>query len=633
MIGSMKNGHYEMSETQFEEMKDFYKKLGYNPSQVKTLTDNCFGIKVKVSKNAQYREDWSFPVVYNNVSEGGIFRGMPPRSVSMMGGIMPNKSMPSSNPIQAVMNKISINPGANKMPQGIRSNANSYSAGESSMDFMAAPAPMPMGAQHMMSRQNMMQMPLMETEAMPEVITESFNTSETHVNDENEAYSPLDNPQAIFSANVNTASWDYLRSKMNQKTNIDKSFVRVEEIINSYLYDFEKPGKDELFSLSAEKCKCPWNPDAGLMLVGMKAKEVPVNVKQNLVFLVDVSGSMQNQWILVNMSLAAIVSRLKDGDTLSVISYSDKTTVVSKNINGSDKEKCVEALSSIEGTGGCTRGSEGLEQAYKYLSENYDKKANNRLFIFTDGDFNFGITSEGQLKDFIYKKRETGIYLSIVGYGFNNFKDNKMETLAYNGNGNYTFVSNPYDIYDNLCDKLISNLVTVAKDVKISVELNPAFVSSYRLIGYEFRALTQQEFHDTKKATDGIGSGHNVVALIEYKKGKAKKQYSSRYVSSKAKKLDDEFAFIEVHYKSPDDKNLETTKSITVKEIESADKNNIKVARLLAAFGLCVTDSKYKGNADKKLLEDLMKDFERSGKYDMNKKYSHFDIIRKYIQS
>ena len=140
-----------------------------------------------------------------------------------------------------------------------------------------------------------------------------------------------------------------------------------------------------------------------------------------------------------------------------------------------------------------------------------------------------------------------------MGYGYGNFKDDKMETLAYNGNGNYTFVSNPYDIYDNLCDKLISNLVTVAKDVKISVELNPVYVSSYRLIGYEFRALTQQEFHDTKKATDGIGSGHNVVALIEFTRGKAQEQFSSRYVTSNVKEHTDEFAFIEVHYKSTDD--------------------------------------------------------------------------------
>ncbi len=607
MIENKRREYYEMSEVQFEEMKSFYKKLGYTPLQVKILTDFCFGIKVRVRKELPYNESWSFPLRYENLQNRGIFKGMPPQSVSMMGGAMPPLPMGVSK-VQST-----AQPNGVQMPSQIEK------------PLMAMPAPERMFSSYESSSD--------KAAAMPEIImADSFNTAETHVNKENEVHSPLDDPKAIFSANVNTASWDYLRSKIEQKARPDKSFVRVEEIINSYLYDLPKPKNDELFSLTAEKCDCPWNPGSELMFVGMKAKEVPVGVRQNLVFLVDVSGSMQNQWILVKMSLAAIISRLKKGDTLSIITYSNHTTVVEKNLDGGDKVKCIDALTSIEGIGGCTFGSEGLEQAYRFLGESYDKTANNRLFIFTDGDFNFGITAEGGLKDFIYKKRESGIYLSIVGYGFNNFKDNKMETLAYNGNGNYTFVSNPYDISDNLCDKLISNLVTVAKDVKISVELNPAYVRSYRLIGYEFRSLTQQEFHDTKKATDGIGSGHNVVALIEFKRGKAKKKYSSRYVKNTAENHYDEFAFVEVHYKSPDDKNLESTKSITVKEIDSANNSNADIAKFLAAFGLCVTDSKYRGSADKAMLEKLLRKFEQSGRYDTNKRYSHFDIIRKYIQ-
>ena len=598
MFEARRNQFYEMSEVQFEEMKKFYEKLGFTPMQVKVLTSFCFGIRIKVNKSLPYTADWRFPVRTESSTpfrrSGGIFKNAAPQSVSMMGG----------------------------MPQPVSS--------QMSKPLMAMPAPAAPAPQRMFTAYESMSDGA--APAMPEVI-EDFSTAETHVTDENRVHSPLDQPQAIFSANVNTASWDYLRSKIEQKQRPDTNFIRVEEIINSYRYDLPKPKGDDLFSLSAEKCKCPWNPDAELLFVGMKAKEVPVDVKQNLVFLVDVSGSMQDQWILVKMSMAAIISRLKKGDTLSVISYSNITTVVKKDIDGGDKSKCVEALTSVEGTGGWTHGSEGLEKAYEFLGEHYDKNANNRLFIFTDGDFNFGITAEGGLKDFICKKKETGIYLSIVGYGFGNFKDNKMETLAYNGNGNYTFVSNPYDINDNLCDKLISNLVTVAKDVKISVELNPAYVSSYRLIGYEFRSLTQQEFHDTKKAADGIGSGHNVAALIEYTKGKAEKQYSSRYVSNKAEKHDDEFAYIEVHYKSPDGKNLEAAKSITVEEIEKNDHANADTAKFLAAFGLCVTDSEYKGSAEKAMLEKMLREFEQSGKFDTNKKYSHFDIIRKYIQS
>ena len=635
--------HYEMSEVQFEEMKNFYTKLGYTPIQVKALTDFCFGMRVKVNNNLPYNESWSFFPGF-----GRPPFSLPPRSVSMMGGMMSPSQMPAPpaapaprmSPSQMPLSQSAPAPAAPSpekdrafaaaMGRGIGCSApSSVSMSQSMMPSCPAPSAEPKPVPVYESRNT-----AREAAVMPPILmNDQFSTAETHVNRENEVYSPLDDPQAIFSANVNTASWHYLRSKIEQKQRPDKNFVRVEEIINSYQYDLPKPENDELFSLSAEKCDCPWNKESELMFVGMKAKDVPVDVKQNLVLLVDVSGSMFSNWILVKMSLAAIISRLKKGDTLSIITYSSKTTVVAKELDGGDKTKCVEALTCIEGIGGGTYGSEGLEQAYQFLGERFDKNANNRVFIFTDGDFNFGITSEGSLREFISKKRESGIYLSIVGYGFGNFKDNKMETLAYNGNGNYTFVANPYDINDNLCDTLISNLVTVAKDVKISVELNPAYVSSYRLIGYEFRSLTQQEFNDTKKATDGIGSGHNVVALIEYTKGKAKKQYSSRYVSTKAKKYDDEFAFIEVHCKSPDDKNLEATKSITVKELEKADNENANAAKFLAAFGLCITDSKYRGTADKALLEKLLREFEQSGKYDTNKKYSHFDIIRKYIQS
>ncbi len=631
MIGRNNNNCYLMSDVQFEEMKEFYKKLGYSPLQVKVLSERCFGNKIVAKKNYPYNDDWCFSLQndFDMPFPSKLFKNLPSqyavRYCPPMSGSAINTEMSQMQAKSLVSCDMSA-------PIGLSDSADSSDMPDFSfLDSAETDGHFTVYRKNNVGRSKKMNL-FEDSGAMTEGVSETFSTAETHVNDENETHSPMDNPQAIFSANVNTASWDYLRGKIEQKSCPDKSFVRVEEIINSYVYDFPKPENDELFSLSAETSKCPWNTDAELMLVGMRAKEVNVDVKQNLVFLIDVSGSMEDQWILVQMSLAAIISRMKENDVLSIITYSNKTTVVKTELNGGDKAKCVDALISIEGIGGCTRGSEGLEQAYKFLQDKYDKNANNRVFIFTDGDFNFGITSEGELKDFIYKKRESGIYLSIVGYGYGNFKDDKMETLAYNGNGNYTFVSNPYDIYDNLCDKLISNLVTVAKDVKISVELNPVYVSSYRLIGYEFRALTQQEFHDTKKATDGIGSGHNVVALIEFTRGKAQEQFSSRYVTSNVKEHTDEFAFIEVHYKSTDDENLTATKSISVKEIENSQTDNIKIAQFLAAFGLCVIDSKYKGKADKNMLSEMLREFERSGKYDMNKKYSHFDVIRKFIQ-
>ena len=217
-----------------------------------------------------------------------------------------------------------------------------------------------------------------------------------------------------------------------------------------------------------------------------------------------------------------------------------------------------------------------------------------------------------------------------MGYGENNFKDDKMETLAQNGNGNYTFVSNPYDIIDNLWERLISNLVAVAKDVKISVELNPDFVSEYRLIGYDSRILSHKDFDNTEKAVDAIGSEHNVAALIEYKEGKAAQKYSGRYVTAKSSSNSDEFAFIEIRYKNPEGENLTCKKALTLNDISSDRADNAEIAAIIAAFGLLVKNSEYKGNASRSMLKELVSKYEDT--HNVNKdEYSHIGIIKKYV--
>ncbi len=591
---------YRIPEEQYEEMKSFYEKLGYSKKQVKRLCSSCFGYPIKVDKDAPVYYDWSvYPKREYKPTKTRAKSAEPLED----GCLMLDQEVCMPTP-----------PGGAMM--GMQMNSAMMSA-----PMMGA---MPMAG--MAEKSVMCAMPMAKAPEAP-----AFNTAETNDAPENEKHSPMDSSQLIFSANVNTASWSYLRNKISAGDRIDKSFIRIEEILNSYKYKLQKPVNDELFAVSAEMTSCPWDQEAELLFLGFKGKKADKKVKQNLTLLVDVSGSMTDEWLLVQMSMAAIISKLKAGDYISVIAYSDETETVAKNIECGDLDRCIDALMKIKGIGGCTNGSEGLENAYQYLKEHFDKEANNRVFIFTDGDFNFGITGQGGLKDFIYQKRETGIYLSIVGYGSRNFKDNKMETLAQNGNGNYTFVANPYDILDSLWKKLIANLVTVAKDVKISVELNPALVSEYRLIGYDARMLTQQEFHDTKKAADGIGSGHNVVAVIELKRGKAEKQYSSRYLNVSAVDHQDELAFIEVHYKSPEDENLVMTKSITVDSLEKAGHDNAETAALLAAFGLLVKDSDYKGTMNKQALSELVTEYLRRNEISKPKRYSHFDIIRQYL--
>lgn len=564
----------EMCKRQYNELLGFYEKLGFNSKQSKMLAGNCFGAKVVVRESEYYHDDWEF-------SRRDTQPRMPFRETRAMKAAMPMGLC--SAPVEEALDD-----------------------GIVFEEACVMPAPMP-GA------------------PVPE-----FNTAKTHAAPETESATPLDRPQMIFSANVNTASWSYIRNRVVQDRTIDKDFVRIEEIINSYPYKLKAPSGDELFSVNIEHGKCLWNDGAELLFVGLKGKKADKKVNQNLAFLVDVSGSMEYRWVLVQMSLMAIISKLGKGDVISIIAYSDETVTVVKQLKCDNIDDCIDAVLKIDGIGGCTNGSQGLENAYKYLEENYDKDTNNRVFIFTDGDFNFGITGEGGLAEYIKTKRKTGIYLSVVGYGMSNFKDDNMEALARNGNGNYTFVSNPADILENLWDKLISNLVTVAKDVKISIELNPQYVKEYRLIGYDARVLTQKEFNDTEKAVDGIGSEHNVAALIELKRGTAEKEYPTRYVNTETAGNTDEFAFIEIHYKTPEGKDSVMKHTVKISDLSETGNDNIPAASLLAAFGLYIKQSEYKGSTDIPMLRSMLDGFETK---DNKESYSHFDIIEKYIEN
>ncbi len=598
MFGKKSKQYYAMSKEQFEEMKCFYETLGYSEKQVKALTKSCFGAEIKVAAQESYHEDWTF---YRRRERENLWDGHNLFGGALGGGMRGQ---------------------AKSAPGMVMDEAAPMMQSRMAMPMASAPMPMAEPVEDGVCEP-------MESAPLPSR-PEQPNTAETHDTPENEKHSPLDASQLIFSANVNTASWGYLRNRIARHKRVDPSFVRIEEILNSYDYDLPAPPEKDLFAVSAESGACPWNEESELLLLGFKGKKADQACRQNLALLVDVSGSMEDEWVLTQMSIAAIMSKLQQGDIVSIIAYSDETTTVVKQLSCGNKDKCVEAILAIDGIGGCTNGSEGLTNAYEYLKENFDENANNRVFIFTDGDFNFGITAEGGLKKFIEDKRQTGIYLSIVGYGERNFKDNKMETMARNGNGNYTFVANPADILDNLWEKLVSNLVTVAKNVKISVELNPAYVKEYRLIGYDARILTQQEFHDTEKAVDGMGSEHNVVALIEWKRGKAEQQYKSRYVSVAAEDNSEEFAFIEVHYQSPEGENLVMTHSVTLADLKAADNRNMPAASLLASFGLMVKDSAYKGKMSGTKLLDMTSALLKQQHLDTPPRYSHLDIIRKF---
>ena len=607
--------YYLISKRQAGLLKDFYLRLGYNEEQTEKLCKSCFGAEIMTDDMEENRTVIWSPARHTRYDSGpggsgGFFN-------NMFGGIASVFSAKKTKGAGRRMKSAAM------FEDGM---AGGYA--EASCTPMMSQASVGSGMMNMAMAEMSDELPT----DMPEPQTEpEFNTAETEAPKENEKTSPLDESQLIFSANVNTASWGYITERLSRGRSVDPDFVRIEEIINSYGYDLKKPEGDAPFELTVEGGKCPWNKDGELMFVGLKGKKADADVKHNIALLVDVSGSMENEWLLVQMSIAAIMSRLGEGDVVSVIAYSDKTVTVSEKTGCADRNKLVDIILSIDGIGGCTYGSDGLEKAYKYIQDNFDEDKNNRIFIFTDGDFNFGITGKGALKDFIYEKRKTGIYLSVVGYGMSNFKDDKMETLARNGNGNYTFISNPYAIEENLWKKLESGLVTVAKDVKIMIEFNPKYVSEYRLIGYDARRLTKEEFYDTEKAVDGIGSEHEVVALAELKRGAAEKKYKSRYIDTSVKDSDEEFAFVEIHYKTPGGEDKVMTRVIKPEEVAECG-GNLRKAALLGGFGLLIKDSAYKGDMDNKMLGELYRAELEAEDIEEPKPYSHLDIISRVLK-
>ena len=554
-----------MDPKQYDEIGEFYRSLGLTEKQAKRLQKNVFNYGVKVDENTPYRENWSF-YPQNNMSGGlgalfsGTFGGARNTVFSRA-----KSSMPSAGMGMAMTD-----------------------------ECRAAPMMMAMAA------------PTAEVEEVCEdgyADEPEFNTAETHTAEDLPEMDPLADTEVIFSANVNNASWSYVRNSIKRGKKTDPSFVRAEEMINAYDYGIAAP-KDKTFAVSAQTAPCPWREGAELLYVGIKGAESADKKPCHLVFLVDVSGSMQDEVVLEQMAVMALVSKLGKGDTMSVITYSDKTKTVIRNLECGDMDKCIDAVLDIVFENGCTYGSEGLTTAYDLLSAYKNDDANNRIFIFTDGDFNFGISSEGGLAEFIKEKKKSGIYLSVVGYGMHNFKDNKMEALSRNGNGNYCFVGSPEDIKERLFKQFDATVYTIAKDVKIKVEMNPEYVGSYRLIGYNARKLTRQDFDDTEKAVDGFGSGQISAALIEFTRKSSPGGSSSRYTVTESKKISDEFAAVTIRFKSPDDENREQLEVIRAAEL--SDGENAAVASYLAAFGLEMSDSDFKGTLSKEKLGTLL---------------------------
>lgn len=418
------------------------------------------------------------------------------------------------------------------------------------------------------------------------VMPEAFNTEEYRFFEENGFRLVEKEPLSTFSADVDTASYSNVRRMLLDGTEIPADAVRAEEFINYFHYSYPQPEGDAPFSITTELAECPWQKGSKLMLIGLQAKDLDYSSlpPSNLVFLLDVSGSMNtpDKLPLLKEAFRLLTENLRDEDTVSIVTYAGNDQVVLDGAQGGERLRITKAIDLLE-AGGSTAGSEGIKTAYEIAEKHFVKGGNNRIILATDGDLNVGITSESELTRLIERKRESGVFLTVLGFGEGNLKDNKLLALADHGNGNYAYLDSELEARKVLVEQLGGTLFTVAKDVKIQVEFNPSVVKEYRLIGYEKRLLDNEDFEDDQKDAGEIGAGHRVTALYELVLEDGQEDSGSDLLTLK------------IRYKEPD--------GATSKELEKAVKasfsdsmpENLAFAATAAQFAMLLKDSEYAG--------------------------------------
>lgn len=436
-----------------------------------------------------------------------------------------------------------------------------------------------------------------------------FNTEEYSKIDDNEFKEVKKNALSTFSIDVDRASYSNVRRFLNQGSLPPADAVRVEEMINYFSYNYAQPTGNDPFSMTTEYTDCPWNSKHKLIHIGIQGKEIKMEkaAANNLVFLIDVSGSMSSadKLPLLKSGLNLLIGQLRPQDRVSMVVYAGAAGTVLPSTSGTEKDKMRDALGKLE-AGGSTAGGQGIELAYKVAKENFMKEGNNRVILCTDGDFNVGVSSEGELVRMIEKKREDGVFLTVLGFGTGNYKDSKMEQLADKGNGNYSYIDNLLEAKKTLVQEMGGTLITIAKDVKIQIEFNPAFVKSYRLVGYENRVLANEDFNDDKKDAGELGSGHTVTAMYEIIPAGSPEEtasvdplkYQSTAVTSAAS--GDEVMTIKFRYKAPTDSISKLITKVLKNKPSSFQScsENVRFSCAVAEFGMVLRDSKFKGDAN-----------------------------------
>ena len=411
-------------------------------------------------------------------------------------------------------------------------------------------------------------------------------------------------PLSTFSIDVDKASYSNIRRMINSGISIPADAVKIEEMINYFEYQYPQPKDKHPFSITTEVTKTPWNDVTKLVRIGLQGKkyeqdELPAS---NLTFLIDVSGSMRgsNKLPLLKKAFKLLVNQLRAKDKVSIVVYAGAAGVVLEPTSGNNKEKILKALNNLR-AGGSTAGGEGINLAYKFAEKNFKRNGNNRVILATDGDFNVGASSDKAMKTLIEEKRKSGVFLSVLGFGYGNYKDNKLETLADKGNGNHAYIDTMQEAQKVFGKEFGGTLYTIAKDVKIQVEFNPKKVQAYRLIGYENRLLNDEDFVDDTKDAGELGSNHSVTALYEIIPSGVNSEYLKnipdlKYTKAIVNDYNDELLTVKFRYKKPKgEKSIELIKTVKDKTTVATDDMNFTSA--VALFGMHLRGSKYKGNS------------------------------------
>lgn len=450
-----------------------------------------------------------------------------------------------------------------------------------------------------------------ESEAYP-----SFNTEEYSSIVENIFHDPTRIPLSTFSIDVDAASYSNIRRFINSSQLPPTDAVRIEEMINYFNYDYSQPSKEDPFSINTEVGICPWNEKHYLVHLGLQGKQIPMDdlPPSNLVFLLDVSGSMNqaNKLPLLKSAFKMLVANLRAEDKVSIVVYAGAAGMVLSPTSGDKKGTIIAALEQLQ-AGGSTAGGQGIRLAYKIARQNFKNNGNNRIILATDGDFNIGESSNAAMERLIEEERNSGVFLTVLGFGMGNYKDSKMEVLADKGNGNYAYIDTILEAKKVLVNEFGGTLFTIAKDVKIQVEFNPEVVQAYRLIGYENRKLKDEDFNDDKKDAGELGSGHTVTALYEIIPVGVEDEFTGsidplkyQKAPKSNQKFGSEMMAVKLRYKEPNGESSKLLSETIRHKVSQYDgtSDNFKFSASVAAFGMLLRDSEFKGTASyEKVLE------------------------------